>query len=400
MKVQYFFIVSTVFYLFLCLLLYCFQRNFIYFPTKKLDHPYQELTFNNKNESIKVIVLNQGQQKSILYFGGNAEAVVNNAPSYLEDFPNHTVYLVNYRGYGGSSGSPEEQGLYSDALTVFDQIKIKHNTVSIIGRSLGSGVATYLAANRNIENLVLVTPYDSIENVAKSNFPIFPIPLLLKDKFDSVSRISKIKAKTLIIYAEKDTVIPFKHVEYLIDAFPPMQRSVERIKNAGHNDLSNKAIYRLLIKQFLPAIQSSDIILEGLSQEYYNLVLETSEKSLIDQGLLTYNENLVFQINRLLTEAGSGASFDQYFEWVGINEVKQIVGQINKLGILEVTTIVTKAIKVAFPNGVPENDTEYRKSTHWTEEQVEKLDYLYRQFEPYDSAVMNRLAKHITTFLK
>ncbi|MCK5831403.1 MAG: hypothetical protein KAH20_13995 [Methylococcales bacterium] len=250
MKIEYLLIGSTAVYLFLCLLLYIFQRNLLYFPTNKYDHPYQELTFNNEKESIKVIVLNQGQSNSLIYFGGNAEAVVYNAPNYIEDFPNHTLYLVNYRGYGGSSGAPDEQGLYADALAIFDQVKTKHMTVSIIGRSLGTGVATYLAANRVIDKMVLVTPYDSIENVAKSKFPILPISLLIKDKYNSVKRVQKIKARTLIIYAEYDTVIKYKNVRKLIDAFPSSIRKVEIIKNAGHDDLSNKERYRFLLKQF------------------------------------------------------------------------------------------------------------------------------------------------------
>jgi len=151
MKIWHILSTLAMFYIVSALLLFFFQRNFLYFSSPEYQHPWQTQKFHHDNESINVIVLNQGREKSILYFGGNAEAVVYNAADYIKDFPDHTIYLVNYRGYGGSSGSPDEQALYSDALYIYDQIKSKHHNVSVIGRSLGSGIATYIASKRSIK---------------------------------------------------------------------------------------------------------------------------------------------------------------------------------------------------------------------------------------------------------
>ena len=161
--------------------LYIFQRKLIYFPTKKIPHNFEQLKLENEKENIEVIVLNPKKDEAIIYCGGNAEAVIYNAEDFLTIFPSKTVYLLNYRGYGGSSGSSTEKGIFSDILFLFDKIHKEHKKIHALGRSLGTGVVTYLASNRPIEKMILITPYDSIKNIAQKRFPIYPIFLLLKD---------------------------------------------------------------------------------------------------------------------------------------------------------------------------------------------------------------------------
>lgn len=231
--------------------LFIFQRDFMYFPTEKPTHPFQIKQFLIGGESIDVVVLNKGKSKAIMYFGGNGESVVGNAPDFIKIFPNHTVYLVNYRGYGGSTGTPTEQFLYSDARHIYDGIISQHQQVSVIGRSLGTGIATYLASQREVHKIILVSPYDSIEHIAQDRYKIYPISLLLKDKYNSLHRIKDIKSDTLIILAEHDAVIPSKYSSQLIKAFPISQVTVETIKGAGHNNLSQREIYYQLLKRFI-----------------------------------------------------------------------------------------------------------------------------------------------------
>jgi len=243
--------IFIIIYLAVGTLLFIIQRSFLYFPTPAAGHNFDEVIFSNEGESISTIVINEGREQAILYFGGNGESVAFSAPDYAEIFPSHTVYLVNYRGYGRSSGKPDEQGLYSDAQYIFDEIKQKHQDVSVIGRSLGSGVATFIASKRDVDRLVLITPYDSIQNVAQRIYWIYPMSLLLKDKFNSLSRVKQIKAKTLILVAENDEVIRFKHTNNLIKAFPTPQITVHVIRNTGHNTLSENSRYSDLLRDFL-----------------------------------------------------------------------------------------------------------------------------------------------------
>lgn len=246
-------LLKSIAFIYICIGLYLFvvQRSFIYFPTPDVKTPYTEITYDFENAAVKVIALNRGKEKAILYFGGNGEAVENNAPELHQMYPQQSVYLVKYRGYGGSTGSPTEEDLYSDALKIFDSLKQKHSEVSIIGRSLGSGIATLVASKRDIKRLVLVTPYDSIESVAQASFPIYPMFILLKDKYKSIDRVASISAKTLLLLAENDQVIKKSHSVKLAKSFQPDIANLVIIKNTGHNTISYSPQYKRFLQQFL-----------------------------------------------------------------------------------------------------------------------------------------------------
>jgi len=238
-----------------CVYLYATQRSAIYYPTPEVEVVgAADMRLENDGETLKIWrLVNADGQNAIIYFGGNAEEVSGNIPDFRIFFPQHNVYLVNYRGYGGSTGSPTEAGLYRDALAVFDELRSRYSSISVIGRSLGSGVATYLAAVRDVDRLVLVTPFDSIENVARKALPVLPISLLLKDKFDSAGRVAEIAAPVLLVTAEYDEVIPSRHSSALASAFPESQVTVEVIPDAAHNTIGLSPRYADALSMFLSA---------------------------------------------------------------------------------------------------------------------------------------------------
>lgn len=242
---------TAIIYIALNIVLFFFQRDLLYFPTPKTEHGYTTFSLVSDGETLEIITLNEGNAQALIYFGGNNETVANRAKEHISDFPNQTIYLVNYRGYGGSTGLPTEQGLYTDALALFDHLKPKHQQISIMGRSLGTGVATYVAEHRFIHKLILITPYDSIEEIAKEQYPLFPIGLLIKDVYDSFSRAPSINVATLIVVAENDQLIPVNNTLRLIRAFSPAKLKVKAFKNAGHNNVSHLEAYHKLLKNFL-----------------------------------------------------------------------------------------------------------------------------------------------------
>ncbi len=245
--------IAVLIYAGFCAYIYASQRNAIYYPTPEVHVPeVANIRLESDGETLKIWRLAHGSgPNAIIYFGGNAEDVSGNIADFRNIFPQHNVYLVNYRGYGGSTGSPSEVGLYKDALAVFDEIESRYSGISVIGRSLGSGVATYLATARDIDRLVLVTPFDSIENVAKRALPILPVSLLLKDKFDSVGRVADINAPVLVVIAENDEVIPRRHSDALAEAFPESQVTVEVIPDTGHNTIGMSPRYANVLSKFL-----------------------------------------------------------------------------------------------------------------------------------------------------
>lgn len=234
-----------------CGLLYFWQRTLIYFPTSEVQRSdAQELNVNAAGETLQIWQLGNDGTDAIIYFGGNAENVAWNIPVFSSVFPERTVYLVNYRGYGGSTGKPTESGLFADAGEIYDQLKTRHTSVSVIGRSLGSGVAVYLASVRDVKKMLLITPFDSIENVAKKQFPIFPVSLLLEDKYDSLSRAGKITAATLVLIAEHDEIVPRENSEALVAAFNPSVVQVKILANTNHNFSSTAQEYLKVLREF------------------------------------------------------------------------------------------------------------------------------------------------------
>lgn len=245
-------IICVLVYISFGLLLYVFQGSFLYFPTQVVQHHYDDQLFEHDGERINAMVVNQGKEKALIYFGGNGEAIALKGDLFQGLFSSYTIYLIEYRGYGKSSGTPTEQGNFSDALFIYDQIQPQHpGGISLFGRSLGSGVASYLAANRNIDRLILVTPYDSILAVAQALYPIYPIKIILKDHYDSLSRVPRIKAKTLIVTAENDQVINAAHSKKLVDAFPSSQLQHEVIQHANHDGISDNPDYNNILMKFM-----------------------------------------------------------------------------------------------------------------------------------------------------
>ncbi len=232
-----------------CLLLYVKQRSILYYPTAENSNVDAEsLWLKVSKHRLKIWKLNQGKP-AIIYFGGNSEAVEENIADYRRMFSDFTVYIVNYRGYGGSSGSPTEKALFDDALSIYDQLKTQHTSISVIGRSLGSGVACYLAAKRDVAKLALITPYDSISNVAQSHYPVFPVKWLIKDTFNSLNYAPSISSQILVLYAAHDLVVPMKHTKKLLQVLPPTE--AQMIDGSAHNDISSNPNYQRRLAEFM-----------------------------------------------------------------------------------------------------------------------------------------------------
>lgn len=244
--------VLSIAYVLMCFLLFLFQRQMIYLPPSEVSVPDAAYIVLDTGEvRIKVWTLNPGKEKALIYFGGNAENVAYNIGDFRTLFADRTVYLVNYRGYGGSSGSPHEEGLYSDALFAYDHFIKQHSAFSTMGRSIGGAVATYLAFKRDVDKLILVTPFDSAVNVGKKLYKFFPMDLIVKERLDSAGRAAKITTDTLIIVAADDRIIPYENTQNLIDSFKHREVEVVRLSDVGHNTVHHHPDYKKVIASFM-----------------------------------------------------------------------------------------------------------------------------------------------------
>ena len=249
-------------YLGLCALLYVQQRSLLYFPRPRAL-PAEESLFTLEVDGAALVVTHRpgaaARANALIYFGGNGEDVSISLAPLAEQFPDHALYLMHYRGYGGSGGTPSEQALKADALALFDQVRGQHGQIALIGRSLGSGVAIHVAARRAVSRLGLITPYDSLVAIAAENYPVFPVHWLMIDQFRSLDDVPLVQAPTLVLLAEEDQIIPRANSERLIAAFAPQQVTVKVIEGTGHNSISSSAWYWESLRQGLTAPQTAQL---------------------------------------------------------------------------------------------------------------------------------------------
>ena len=232
-----------------CVLLYLAQRQLIYLPQES-GTPTALLRLPNEAGEQRVAVQEHSGSEALIYFGGNAEDVSWTLGELAQQFPGRALYLPHYRGYGGSAGEPSQAALTTDALALFDHVQKKHARVAVIGRSLGSGVAMQLAAQRPVSRLVLVTPFASLRSVAAHHYPWLPVSLLLKDQFDSAALAGKLRVPTLVMLAGRDQVMPASSSRQLIAALGERSQ-IHEFTQADHNDIAGQADYYPTLKAFL-----------------------------------------------------------------------------------------------------------------------------------------------------
>lgn len=238
----------------LCAFLFLTQRSQIYFPVQESNPPgAQAIRLPSGDATLKIWVVERPGPRALIYFGGNAEDVSANLPSFAAAFPDHSLYLVNYRGYGGSTGEPSESALVGDANAIYDHLHARYPEISVMGRSLGTGVAVQLAGVRDVRRLVLVTPYDSLASVAGAHFPLFPVALLMRDRYDSASHAHAVHAPVLAVIAGDDEIIPRARSEALVNSFPQSQIRVTLLDGAMHNSIDLAPDYLRAVGEFLAA---------------------------------------------------------------------------------------------------------------------------------------------------
>jgi len=195
---------------------------------------------------------------AVLYFGGNAEEVSFMLEAIGDpvrgETPGTAWLLVNYRGYGASEGSPSQRSLVADALAQYDYAAqlpaIDRERIFVFGRSLGSGVAVQLAAQRPVRGVILVTPYDSLAAVAKRHYWYLPVDWMLKHRFDSRALAPQLKQPLLCLIAERDEVIPPQHAERLFAAWAGPKRKV-LLGAVGHNGTDGAAGFWPAVRDLL-----------------------------------------------------------------------------------------------------------------------------------------------------
>lgn len=236
-----------------CWFLHARQRQMIYYGwTTTVDAAGTDFVLQRPDTILRGWVVNRDKSRPILYFGGNAERIEANREDFARMFPGRSVYLVAYRGYGASTGEPSEAALVPDALAVFDEVQRRHpgQPIAMIGRSLGSGIASQVASRRPVERLALITPFDSMIGAAKAHYPLFPVNWLLDERYESAKALHTFREPVLIVHGGRDEVVPEQSTEHLI-AMLPSPPQIVRIAAADHNDVSAYPEYSAALSDFM-----------------------------------------------------------------------------------------------------------------------------------------------------
>lgn len=257
-------------YMLILLVMFIFQRNFIYFPapTKPDLASYglsgmEEIripTADGLNLLGWYLPPRAPEGRVILHFHGNAGHIGfrTGRAAILTQIAGDGILLLEYRGYGGNRGRPDEKGLEQDAQAAMAALRkrgFSPDRVILYGESLGSGPAVFLAQQmaqqeQPVAGLILEAAFTSLPDIAARIYPIFPVRLLMQDRFPNAARIAEIDTPLLILHGLRDRTIPPDMAQSLYDrAQHPKQRTLS--PHGDHNDLFSHPDVQDALRRFL-----------------------------------------------------------------------------------------------------------------------------------------------------
>lgn len=229
------------------------EKRFIFFPTSTVEYTPQDAglayedVFLNTEDGLRLHgwYLPGDGVHTCLWFHGNGGNNGHRVPelALMHHYLGLNLFIFDYRGYGMSQGTPSEQGTYKDARAALRYVRERPGgpaqKVLYFGHSLGTAVAVELAVAQPPAGLILVSPFASVSDMARLVFPLRPAGWLLRDKYNSLPRISKVRCPLLVIHGEKDETIPISQGRKLFNAANPPKR-FQALPDAEHNDTFEK----------------------------------------------------------------------------------------------------------------------------------------------------------------
>ena len=279
---------NWTFYLtvFLCIvavvsvILYFFQERFLFHP-EKLPEDFQFQYENQKvkeynlkiNDDVTINGLHFKAENSkglVYYLKGNSKSI-KGWGKFAVDFTlhNYDVIMIDYRGFGKSTGKMSQESMKHDALLVYDKLKevVKEENIIIYGRSLGTGLATKVASMNNPKMLVLACPYFSMKKNVKRYLPFVPLGLVMRYSMPTFKWIKYVKCPIKIIHGTNDKVIKFAS-SLRLSKMKPKQTKLFPIIGGGHKDLHNFESYHKALREILTYKEDVEINREKTSIDF------------------------------------------------------------------------------------------------------------------------------------
>ncbi len=236
--------------------LYFFQEKLLFHPVSlpedykfSFEIPFREINLAVDNEKkidiVQFTVPDSICKGVVLYFHGNSRNINRCAPCAINFTKNrYEVWMIDYPGFGKSTGKRTEQILYDDALRLYKMARARFSPGNIIiyGKSIGTGIATELASIRDTKRLILETPYYSLDALIQRFFPIYPVKPLIKFSFPSYKYFEKITAPVTIFHGTDDGMIPYSQSKKLMNVIKSGAELIT-IEKGGHNNLNDFPLF-------------------------------------------------------------------------------------------------------------------------------------------------------------
>jgi fermentation-respiration switch protein FrsA (DUF1100 family) len=250
------------------------HRYFIYLPDRTRVDPrdagiarVEEVVFKaaDGTKLIAWYLPARGNKPTLLYFTGNSGNAANRAGKIKTIAADgYGVFMLNYRGYGGSEGRPSEAKITADSVGAYDTLRglgVAPHDIVAYGESLGTAVATRLALQRHVEGLVLEAPFTSIVDVGRLLWPLFPLSLIIADQYRTIDRIGAVAAPLLIVHGGRDAIIPLDQARHVFHAAAE-PKSMVVVPQAGHNDLFDRGAGDK-VRGFLESLRPVPVVAKG-----------------------------------------------------------------------------------------------------------------------------------------
>jgi uncharacterized protein len=262
-KIWKWFQIIALLYIIIGVALYFLQDKFIFHPKKlsadykyHFDIPFREIDIPltaEKNLSIVQFTVPDSVSKGIvLYFHGN-RLNINRYAKYATSFTRngYEVWMMDYPGYGKSTGKRSEQILYDDALILYKMAisKVSLEQIIIYGKSLGTGIASQLASVSECKRLILETPYYSMDALAKHYFFIYPVIPMIKYAMPTYQYFEYIKAPITIFHGTRDAIIPYKQSKWLVEKKSGTE--LITLEKGKHNNLPEFKLFQQKLDSLL-----------------------------------------------------------------------------------------------------------------------------------------------------
>ena len=260
-------IISTLIgsYLALSLLMFLFQNKLLYFPTHDIyttpdryDLRYEEvfLTTADKCKIWAWFIPADNARGTVLFCHGNAGNLTHRLSSALDfHVARLNVLIFDYRGYGKSEGSPSEKGTYQDVMAAWrflaEEKKIPAKQIIVFGRSLGGAIAAYAASQNAPGALILESAFTSVPDLAAQLYPLFPVRLLVRNRYPTRNYLSKITCPVLVIHSREDEIVPFSHGQALLAIANAPKEFLPITGTHGDGFITSRQEYRAKLGKFV-----------------------------------------------------------------------------------------------------------------------------------------------------